>query len=151
MDNRFTPAPLWKRLFSIVYDFLILAAISLAYFGVATAVSTLVFHHAPSEFKPNASGLWVQTGWVLTLLTFYCYFWIKIGQTVAMKAWRLKLVCDDKSELKLGHCLLRCFLGGLALGAFGLGYLWALIDKDKKALHDRLTKTSIIQLDREHS
>jgi len=144
-------APLWKRLFSIVYDILILTAISLAYFALATAISTLLFHQAPSEFKPNAKGLWVQAGWLVTIVSFYCYFWLKIGQTVAMKAWRLKVIRDNGEALALSTCITRCLLGFLAFSFGGLGYFWALIDKDGKALHDRFTNTSVVVLQREQS
>ena len=142
---------LWKRLFSTLYDALILCALSLAYFGLATAFSTLLLGQNPDEFKPNASGVWVQIGWIVTILGFYCYFWLKIGQTVAMKAWKLKVVNDDGAPLSLRTCLLRCVLGFIGLACFGLGYLWAIVDRDKKALHDRLTRTSVIQLEREQS
>jgi len=141
-------APLWKRLFSIVYDSLILVALSLAYFGLATAISTVLLGHQPSEFKPNASGIWVQVGWVISMFGFYWYFWSRIGQTVAMKAWRLKVVNDDDTPLSAYTCILRALAGFLSLAAFGLGYLWAWVDKDGKALHDRLTHTSVILLEK---
>ena len=151
MTLSFQHAPLWKRLFSTIYDFLILCALSLAYFGVATAVSTLVLGNQAVEFRPNARGLWVQAGWLITLLGFYCYFWLRIGQTVAMKAWRLKLIKDGNQPLTIGICIVRCILGMLSLALCGLGYFWIWVDKDKKALHDRLTRTSVVILDREQS
>lgn len=151
MNSIPTGAPVWKRLFSTVYDVLILAALSLAYFGIATAFSAVVLGNTASEFKPNATGLWVQAGWLVTVLGFYCFFWMRIGQTVAMKAWKLKVVTDNGTALSLPLCLARCLLGVMSFAAGGLGYFWAWVDKDNKAMHDRLTGTSVILLDREKS
>jgi len=144
-------APLWKRLFSTLYDMLILAAVSLAYFALATAVSTLLLGHEAESFKPNATGLWVQIGWLFTIIGFYCFFWCRVGQTVAMKAWRLKLVMNDQSKVTPQMCVLRCIVGFLGFAAFGLGYFWAWIDRDGKALHDRLTKSTVTLLSKAES
>jgi uncharacterized RDD family membrane protein YckC len=144
-------APLWKRLLSTVYDSLILVAVSLAYFALVTLISSVIFGRSPSQFNPNAEGLWVQIGWLITIVSFYCYFWMKIGQTVAMKAWRLRVISDDGKRLRFSTCLLRFFLGILSFCVFGLGYFWALFDRDNKALHDRLTKSSVVIVEREQS
>ncbi len=145
-DTPLPNAPFWKRLFSLIYDIFILTALSLLYFAVVTALETVVFNNPPEAFKPNASGAFEQLGWVITLFTFYCFFWLKVGQTVAMKAWRLKTVPTDTNRLTLRHCLWRCVAGFISLAAFGLGYLWILVDKENLALHDRLSKTRVILL-----
>lgn len=142
------PAALWKRLFATLYDILILTAVSLLYGAIVTAISTTLFNNSAVEYRPNATGLLVQIGWLATVIGFYCFFWLRVGQTVAMKAWRLKLVSDSEKPLSLGTCVLRCALGALSLGCFGIGYLWAIFDKDKKTLHDRLSGTKVIQLDK---
>lgn len=141
----------WKRLFATLYDSLILTAISLLYGAFATVISTQVFNNSPENYLPNTNGAAVLGGWVITLLAFYCFFWLKVGQTVAMKAWRIKLVRDSGEELTLLICLMRCTLGFVGLACFGLSYLWAFFDKEKLSLHDRLTGTRIIQLSKDEA
>lgn len=142
------PAVLWKRLFATLYDILILTAVSLLYGAIATAISSILFNNAAQEYRPNATGVFVQLGWLTTIIGFYCFFWLRVGQTVAMKAWRLKLVTDSEKPLSIQTCILRCILGALSLACFGLGYLWAIFDIDKKTFHDKLTGTKVVQLDK---
>lgn len=148
MCKNFPTAALWKRLCSTVYDIFILTALSFLYFTLATWVSTALLNNTPENYLPNVSGLVVQLGWALILISFYCYFWKKIGQTVAMKAWKLKLVTNENQPLTLRTCIVRALTGFIGFAGFGVTYLWMLVDKDKLALHDRLTKTRVIELDR---
>ena len=145
MNTEYPTAPLIKRLMSTLYDSLILAAISFTYFLCATWVSHSFYQELSSDYQPNATGWLIQSGWFLTLITFYCFFWLRIGQTVAMKTWRLKLISDN-GALNYRRCITRAILGFFALACAGLGYLWIVIDKDGLALHDRLTKTRVVVL-----
>lgn len=139
-------AALWKRLFATIYDTLILIAVSLLYGALATAISTQIFGHTPENYRPNTNGLIMLVGWIVTVLAFYCFFWIKVGQTVAMKAWRIKLVTESGDVLTLQRCIARCALGFAGLAFFGVGYLWSLVDKERCCAHDRLTATRVVQL-----
>lgn len=144
--SEYPTASFWKRLFSTLYDIFILGAISLAYFAVVTALSANETVAIEKNYLPTSTGLAVQAGWVLTLLGFYCFFWYRIGQTVAMKAWRLKVVSKDGNRLAATQCIIRAALGFLGFALCGISYLWIFFDKDKRALHDRLSKTFVIQL-----
>ena len=148
MTQVYPPAPLWKRLCSTIYDILILAAVSLFYMALVTAAAALVHGGKTANFEPTVSGPLLTLGWLLTLLAFYCFFWLKVGQTIAMKAWRLKLVARSGQALTLGKCVLRATLGLIGFLAAGLSYIWILFDRDKLALHDRLSGTAIIVIDR---
>lgn len=140
------PAALWKRLFAIVYDSLVLGAITLLYFAIATYVFTALLEVPAENYRPNTQSVWVQIGWVCSLLLFYCFFWMRVGQTVAMKAWNLQLISSRGRALTLNQCLARCIIGFLGFSLGGLSYVWMLFDKDKLTLHDRLTQTRIVQL-----
>lgn len=145
------PAALWKRLFATIYDVMILVALSLLYGALVTLISTVVLGNSAENYRPNASGLFVQIGWVISVLGFYCFFWLRVGQTVAMKAWRLKLVTNSGHPLDLSTCALRGVLGFASFACFGLGYFWQIFDPQKLAFHDRLTKTKVIQLSKEEA
>ncbi|WP_370978035.1 RDD family protein [Agaribacterium sp. ZY112] len=142
----YPPASLWKRLMATLYDSLILAAVSLLYFALATAVFSLLLGQEAKDFQPNAQGLSVQIGWGLSLFAFYCFFWLRVGQTVAMKAWRLKLVSTNNKPLSIARCALRALVAIVGLACLGLGWWWALIDPKKRCLHDIVSQSHILQL-----
>lgn len=83
--------------------------------------------------------LWLVTG------AYFVWGWCKTGQTLPAKTWRIKLVNQENVPLTLNQALIRYALASLSLLAFGLGFFWALIDKDRLFLHDRLLKTRFIQ------
>ena len=135
--------PLWRRFAAMVYDCLLLAAISMAYGGVSITFNKFLFQ----SVTDTASGPLFQLGWVLILTSFFCYFWRRGGQTLGMRAWRLQLVPKDKlTNVSYRQCLLRCLFAMLSLLLLGIGYWWSLIDKNRQTLQDRLTKTEVILL-----
>jgi uncharacterized RDD family membrane protein YckC len=149
MSVTFKNASLIKRLLSTLYDGLILIAVSFLYFFALTMFSLFVFGNDTENYQPNVGGLAVQIGWGACIIAFYCFFWLKVGQTVAMKAWKIRLVSTSNSELTPQQCVVRCLTGFLSLSCFGLGYFWILVDKDKLALHDRISKTRVVALPKE--
>lgn len=74
---------------------------------------------------------------------YFVWFWLRGGQTLAMKTWHLRLVSADESPLTLRRAILR-FVLALPSTLLGVGVLWALFDRDRQFLHDRLAKTKII-------
>lgn len=81
--------------------------------------------------------LWLFIG------VYFVWCWIKSGQTPALKTWKLKLTRNDGSLLSPQLAWLRYVMASLSLACFGLGFLWAIIDSERKYLHDRLLKTQI--------
>ena len=72
----------------------------------------------------------------LALAAYFLFCWLRGGQTLAMKAWRIRLI--DVTPRK---ALLRLILAALLLP---VSVLWALFDRDRQFLHDRLAGTRII-------
>lgn len=91
-------------------------------------------------------------------LTFVClmvapiYFllgWLIHGQTIGAMIAGVRVVRTDGTPLKPRTALLR--LAGLAgsLIVFGIGLLWAVVDKDRQGWHDKLARTYVIYWRRE--
>lgn len=74
---------------------------------------------------------------------YFIWFWLRGGQTLAMKTWHLRLVSADGSPLMLRQAMLR-FVLALPGTLLGIGILWALFDREHQFLHDRLAGTKII-------
>lgn len=136
-----------RRLIAIVYDaFLIFALLLLASAMVTLPVGFLVGERASAQLATNALfRLWLS----LIPLLFYLWFWTHGGQTLGMRAWRLKVIKEDGSPLKLKDALIRLFAACLSLLLLGLGYLWMLFDRDRLTWHDRISKTHLILISKD--
>jgi len=78
---------------------------------------------------------------------FYVYFWCKGGQTIGMRAWRLKVRNLDGTQITKPQALIRAITALL-----GLGNLLVLVDfKNKRSLQDYLAKTEVITLSKEEN
>jgi uncharacterized RDD family membrane protein YckC len=95
-----------------------------------------------------ASGAAPLRGWLVhahqlfLLAVFAAYFlhcWLRGGQTLAMKAWRIRLVGATPRR-----ALARFVLAALLVPT-GLGLLWALVDADRQFLHDRIAGTRLVR------
>lgn len=69
---------------------------------------------------------------------YFLWSWLRGGQTLAMKTWRIRLV--DVTPRK---ALLR-FALALLLVPTGISIVWAPFDRDKQFLHDRLAGTRLV-------
>lgn len=92
----------------------------------------------------------VLPGWILVihlilvLGTYFIWYWSHGGQTLAMQTWRLKLVTTDGNPPRMSQLILRYLLAWPSVGYFGAGLVWALFDKERQFLHDRLSGTRIV-------
>jgi uncharacterized RDD family membrane protein YckC len=134
-----------RRLAALVYDFLLLAALLMIYTGGA-----LFFTRGAAVVSATA-GAWVylyRAGLVLVTGGYYVINWLRSGQTLGMRAWRLRVVTVSGLQPALKAAALRAVFGPLAWAPLGLGVLWMYVDPDHLALHDRLSKTRVIHLAR---
>ena len=133
----FVPAPVWRRLAAFCYDLLLLAALVLAFTAVVVAARS---------FASVPPGTW----WFLPSLigiaaAFFCGFWVHGGQTLGMRAWRIRVVRDDGGALTLPRAAARFALGVIAAAPAGLGLWWSLLDESKRGWHDRWTHTRVVR------
>lgn len=141
-------ASLFRRFAAMVYDTLLLMAISIGYFALAVLIN-VVIQGAPAEGQKVQWGQWdllVFFGWLLVLGYFFCFFWRRSGQTLGMRAWRLQLIKSDGGAPDWSQCVQRCLLAPVSLALFGLGYFWRWLDPQQLTLHDRLSKTRVVML-----
>jgi uncharacterized RDD family membrane protein YckC len=141
------PAPptagLLRRLAALLYDSLLLLALWFATSALVLAVSGGLLSQAD---RP----LWLlyvlRTCLLLVTFLFWAGFWTHGGQTLGMRAWRLKLVNDQGGPVSWPQAAWRCLAALLSLAPLGLGYLWILIDREQCAWHDRLSGTRVVVL-----
>lgn len=130
-------AGLGRRLASGLYEALILLALVF----IATLPFSYLFGDATHGWKRHLLQAWV----LLVVGAYFTWFWTRGGQTLPMKTWRLRLVAADGGPVALPRALRRYALAGVGLAVLGLGFLWALVDRDRQFLHDRLAGTLLVE------
>ena len=132
-----TSAPSFFKLGAcLIYEALVVIALSL----VCTTVFVLLLGDATIGVKRYLLQLFL---W-LTAGVYFVWCWQKTGQTLAMQTWQLKLLNQDGEPLTLMAAIARYVFASLSLIAFGLGYMWVIVDKDRLFLHDRVLKNKVI-------
>lgn len=89
-------------------------------------------------------GAVVQSILFLELFIFFAYFWIADGQTVGMKAWRLRLVTNSGRRPTLNQVTIRFIAALFSFAALGLGYWWSLFDEHNRTWPDMLSDSQVI-------
>lgn len=79
---------------------------------------------------------------------FYGWFWTHGGQTLGMRAWKLKVLTIDGKPLSWLQALSRFSAAFLSWTVLGLGFLWIAFDQDRRGWHDHLSKTAVFFADR---
>ena len=137
-----TPLPppgLLRRLGATAYDALLLFAL-------------LMMLSYPYVWLTSGKppGPLIKTLYQLYLLAicffYYGGFWVRGGQTLGMRTWRLKLVRGDGGPVTWIDALKRFGFAWVSLLCLGLGFLWVLFDRDKLAWHDRWSGTRLVRL-----
>lgn len=133
----------------MVYDSLLLMAVGLGYGAIVTLLNVLI-QGSPPAGEAIQWGQWrlpVFIGLLAVWVGFFYYFWGHQGQTLGMRAWRLKLVDRDSGGFASPkQRLARALLAPLSLGFVGLGYFWLWLDPTGETLHGRLTRTQVLLL-----
>jgi uncharacterized RDD family membrane protein YckC len=131
-----TAASLPRRIASMAYDALLLLALLF--------VAGLVFMVATDYPKRPHLRSVLQLLLLAVSAAYFVGFWLRGGQTLAMKTWRLRLIRANGARVDLPRALLRFVLAAAGLAAFGASIVWALFDRDGQFLHDRLAGTRIV-------
>lgn len=127
-----------RRLGGVLYESLAIIALWM----LASAVITTLFDNATDGFAR-----WLLQGVsLLTISGYFLWCWTHGGQTLAMKTWRIRLLTKDGAPLTLPQALQRLLLATAGLLSGGIGFWWALLDKDGQFLHDRLGGTRLVLL-----
>jgi uncharacterized RDD family membrane protein YckC len=169
-----TPSPptpsLLRRFAAMLYESVLLFAVAF--------VATSLFQFAAGGPVTVTAGSWqrhaLQAYLLLMFAAYFLWCWLRGGQTLAMKAWRVRVVGRDGRGLSPRAALRRfawaCLSVGAACGAIaaawvvrnpwlalamfavcGIGLGWALFDRDRQFLHDRLAGTRLVVVEEQRT
>lgn len=145
-------ASLFKRLGAYIYDLFALGAVLMLATVLALLVVIIVNRIGVidlSLYQDSADYLGQSPIFLIYLsvviIGFYTYFWSKAGQTIGMKAWRLRVQNSDGSNINFTQAMIR-----LSTSAFGLGNIMALM-KDRNAFQDLWGECEVVVMTKELS
>jgi uncharacterized RDD family membrane protein YckC len=118
-----------RRLASMSYEVVLLSAL-----WITAGFLFLAFH------KDTTAGAWqiiFRVYLIVVTGVYFVSFW-RWGQTLPMKTWRIRLVDAQGRPPRVPLAILRYLLAVIGLCFFGVGLLWALLDRDRQFLHDRI-------------
>ncbi len=104
----------------------------------------IVFYGAASEHLSGLTRHLFQIYLFLVLGIYFVTCWCHGGQTLPMQTWKIRLIRGDGRPIGVRQALARYVLAWPSLLIFGAGVLWALFDRDRQFLHDRLAGTRIV-------
>ncbi len=96
----------------------------------------------------EVTGTWLQALLALEGYAFFAFFWIRRGQTLGMVAWRLRFHPED-GAVGFRQVHLRLLGGILSLACLLLGHAWLLVDSERRAWPDLLSRRRVVRLPKE--
>jgi len=137
-----TSAGFGRRLAALIYDSLLIAALLLVY-------TTIVVMARGGAVTRDNAGIWWYAycaGEIVVVGGYYVINWVRSGQTLGMRAWRLRAVDASGKPLELAPAALRFLCGFLAWAPAAFGVFWLYLDAEHLAIHDRLSRTRVVHL-----
>jgi uncharacterized RDD family membrane protein YckC len=126
-----------RRLMASIYDWLLVIAVMMLLSVPAVALLDNAIQPGNNLYR---------SGLLVIAIVFFTAFWAHGGQTLGMKAWRLRLIQVNGSPVSYQRALLRFICACISALPAGLGFLWMLWDRDQLSWHDRWTGTTIVLL-----
>lgn len=164
-DATATPlySSLLRRLSGLFYDLIAVVAIVMVV-GLVCEMATLgtLIQTGPDTVVP----WWYQLLQYLVVVAYFIASWLRGGQTLGMRPWRMRLrLADGRTPLSWKVALTRTAIVSLPLllpllvmlhatdinsmliimaGVWGVSYAAALFDSKHRALHDMLAGTVLV-------
>lgn len=128
------PCGLARRLAAVVYDALLLIAV--LFFA---ALPVVLLHGGAVE-----GSILFDVYLVGVAFAFYGWFWTHGGQTIGMRAWRVRVVRADGSPVRWADAGIRFAVAILSWIALGAGFWWCLLEREGRTWHDRASGTRLV-------
>ena len=128
---------LLRRLASMLYESILLFAV--AFLG------TWLFQFAAGTLRIEGWRMHLLQAFLVALFAaYFLWCWLRGGQTLAMKTWRIRLVAKAGHVRLAPKAALLRFVCALLLVPTLVGIAWAYVDRDRQFLHDRLAGSLLI-------
>lgn len=128
-------AYLARRLAAMLYDGLLLLAM-----WIVTCLIWFPLNGAAVSGPLLTAVLTIET------LIYYAYSWRRKGETLGMRAWRIRVVNTAGLPPSWQQISLRLLTAFASIGCLGAGYLWLYISKTRRTWHDLASDTYVVHI-----
>lgn len=132
-----SPAHLGWRFAAAIYDFFPLLAIWMVTAAIAMTATR-------GELDPHA--WWYFPTLVLVTAAYFVLSWRYGGQTIGMRAWRLRVVDRNGVSPGWGTAFLRFIVAQISFAALLIGFLWCLFERERRGWHDLASGTRVVRI-----
>jgi uncharacterized RDD family membrane protein YckC len=132
--------PLWKHFASFLYDIFPLLGLFIITSLIVAIIrkGNIVAQHT----------LWFDVLIFSEMTLYYVYSWKIGGQTLGMRAWKIKIVpSDEQANLTWLQALIRFIVGIVSTLLLGLGLFWKLASKNNQSWMDFASRSKTINVE----
>jgi len=137
----------FRRCFAFAIDVVVLSLFSLfllyvVYVGYSVGLTA---HHQTITFDRFISFLQLFIlSWFLLVSGYFVLLHGMAGTTVGKWVFGLRVVGANKAPVSYRQAMVRWF-GYVAFAFFGIGFVWILLSREKRAWHDLLARTWVVR------
>jgi uncharacterized RDD family membrane protein YckC len=128
---------LWRRIASIIYDFVLIFAILM--------IMSIPFFSFNIEDSFTLK-ITMQIYYYLIIQYFFVWFWVNNDGTLGMKTWKIKISDNQGKKITYKKAIIRFNISILSISLFGFGFFLSIFHKEKKCLHDIISKTVLTKV-----
>jgi uncharacterized RDD family membrane protein YckC len=136
----------WRRFLAVLIDSVILMILNLPF---AVILGLFVGLAGTSRNSARVGGALLGLEWLFGIaiaVTYTAYFLSQKGATPGKMIMRLKVITATGGPISVGRAVGRYFANLLSAAILYVGYLMAAFDSQKRALHDHICSTRVIQV-----
>ncbi len=135
-ENKHTNCSFLRRLAAIFYDSLLL--FSVLFF------TSLILIPLSVDGAIDSGNIAYNLFLLIICYLYFCWQWTNGGQTLGMRSWNIYVVNSSNNYPDWQQASIRFICSLLSTFLVGLGFLWSIVDRNKLALHDHLSKTRLV-------
>ena len=118
---------------SLIDSFLLILPLS-----IAALIISSPGHHIPKQL--------LQFVFLALPVAYHWYFWTRReGQTPGKFALGIRVIKTDHSAISDVDAVIRAIGYHVSSMLFGLGFIWALFDKNNQSWHDKIARTYVVR------
>ena len=140
------PVTLLRRFGAIAYDAMLVGGSILIIGGILSTILARLLGVEYLEPGSLAARL-MTTVYFLLGFGFFGWFWTHGGQTLGMRAWKIRVVTYSGQPLDWQQAFFRYMAAIISWLFLGAGFFAALLDAERLTWHDRFSGTRLIRVD----
>jgi len=120
--------------------------IAISLYGVVVSAAVFVWNVTVSNDLevPTSDTIAWAIGIVLWMFVYFASSWALWGKTVGKAVLGLRIVRRDGADLEGRRAVTRALVYPLTFLSLGIGFAMAVVDRERRALHDVLAGTAVV-------